>query len=182
MAKIKIIGAILSLFFASSLSMAQDAEVSRVNINTSPIGFVLGLYNVGVDVAITSNISIGVNGLFANYDNDEVDIDATGIGIRSIYFFNQVFQDSWYGSLDIGTISVDGEDKDTLETASVDGITTAVKLGYFWRWTNFNIQLGLGVQNASLDIDSSTSTDLKNDLEDLDGISPSVEFLIGFAF
>lgn len=51
-----------------------------------------------------------------------------------------------------------------------------------WRWTNFNIQLGLGVTNIKMDISASTSPDLKADLEDLEGITPAIDFLIGYAF
>lgn len=169
--------------FSAQSVFAQDTTAqSRFNINMSPVGFILGLYNLGVDVAVTPNITIGASGLLASFDSTEAEIDGSGFGVRSTYFFNQVFQDSWYATFDLATLGIDGEDKDTLETASLDAISTSLKLGYFWRWTNFNIQLGFGITNVSMDIEASTSANLKEDLENLDGISPAVDFLIGFAF
>lgn len=176
------ISVILGLLFFAQMSLAQDAETSRFNINMSPVGFILGAYNLGVDIALTKNISVGATGLLAKYESDEAEVDGVGLGLRSTYFFNHVFQDSWYASFDIGTLDVDGEDKDTADTASLDALTTSLKLGYMWRWTNFNIQLGLGVTNIKMDISASTSPDLKADLEDLEGVTPAIDFLIGYAF
>lgn len=184
----KIVVAVFVCLSFVNLSWAQESESKkRFNIHTNPLTWIVGLYSLGADVAITDNLTLGgsynIFDFSGNEFEDNIDATAKGFGLRVQYFFNQAFSNSWYltGFYD----STDGEvdDTDSNQFADFSVNSAGITAGYFWIWGNFNLQVGLGFQQNNVKVtDSTLSAQDQADIEDLDGTNITGDLRIGFAF
>jgi hypothetical protein len=184
----KLFVVVLVLLSFVNLSLAQEGESKkRFNVHTNPLTWIVGLYSIGADVAITDNVTLGGSYNIFDFSGDEfeenIDASANGLGFRAQYFFNQAFTDSWYLTGFFDSTKGEVDDTSTNQFADFRVNSTGVTAGYFWIWNNFNIQLGLGFQQNNVKVtDSTLSAQDRADLEDLDGASITGDFRIGLAF
>lgn len=184
----KIIVTALITFIFVNLSWAQEGEsMKRFNIHTNPLTWIVGLYSIGADVAITERITIGGSYNIFDFSGDEfednIEASANGLGFRAQYFFNKAFADSWYLTGFYDSTKGEVDDTSTNDFADFKINALGVTAGYFWIWDNFNIQLGLGFQRNNVRVTNSTlSPQDEADLEDLDGTRITGDLRIGFAF
>lgn len=182
---------LLNLFLVNAVSAQEEAKSKKTfNIHTNPITWLIGIYSIGVDVAVNNKLTLGgsYNHVdFSAMDLDEngqdIDANANGFGVRMQYFLNEAFHDGWYltGFGDFGKGEV--KNNDTSEFANLKSTSLGFTAGYFWIWENFNIQLGLGLQNSKINLtDSSLSAQDREDIEDLEGVRPTGDFRLGLAF
>lgn len=178
----------LGLVLMNNAYAQNEKSDTGVNIHVNPIMWLAGIYSIGLDVAVSSKVTLGgsynhFKFTSSDFNNDDIDAKANGFGLRVQYFLNEAFQDGWYFT-GFGDFSKgDVEDTVTSEFAKFNVNSMGATVGYFWRWTNFNIQLGLGLQNSTISVrDSTLSAQDKKDLEDLEGINPTGDFRIGLAF
>lgn len=165
--------------FSYSASAAGNPDNQRFNVYINPIGVLLGVANVGLDFAVSNKLTLGASLSYLDQTDGDVEVEASGAGVRAQLFARDVFTNSWYGTLSYDYATGDGEDTFDGDTASIDLSVLGLKAGYMWRWTNFNIQLAGGIQNVSVD---SESTSGNVDIDDLDGTGLALDFSLGLLF
>ncbi len=179
---------VLTSLLIANLAVAQNSgNNKRLNIHTNPITWLLGVYSLGADLAVTRNLTLGgsynIIDLSDQEFDDNIDADAKGFSLRAQYFMSEVFNDGWYFTGFGDFVKGDVKDTNTAEFADLKVNSLGLTVGYFWRWDNFNIQLGLGAQSTKIEVTNSTlSAQDRSDIEDLEGINPTGDFRIGLAF
>lgn len=183
-----ILGTALSfLFIGNAYAQSESKSGTGINIHINPITMLVGVYSIGVDVAVNQKLTLGGSYQHIDFSSEDFDsnIDATasGFGLRMQYFLNEALQDGWYfsGFGDFGKGEVDSTTSN--EYADIKVTSIGATAGYFWIWEHFNIQLGLGMQNSKIDVsDSTLSAQDRADVEDLEGVGLTGDFRIGLAF
>lgn len=150
----------------------------KININLSPLGLVLGVTNIGFDYAVARKFTLGGSFTYISLDSGAIEASATGLEIKGQYFFTEAFTNSWYLLGMYAYTSGEATNNLTLDEANLDVTSLGALGGYMWMWTNFNIQLGLGVQ--SLSVEQTTSSNV--DTSDFDGSFAYLDFRLGWAF
>jgi hypothetical protein len=166
--------------FASQVASADSfpaqpaAHEYRASITANPAAFLLGYFDVGADVKIAPQVTIGAYVNFASYTvgvgSSSSSITAFGGGGRAhFYLSGGALQDGWFVSPFAGVLPVRSFSS-TLTVLDVGGI-----IGYQWVYSSgFTQSLGLGAQYISV---SENRTDSY-----LRGTIPALEYKIGIAF
>ncbi len=170
---------LITLLLFSVSSFAQDNNYQKkFNISVNPLGLAIGIGNIGLDYAITDQVTLGGNLSYANLDTGDIEASANGFGLKAQVFANGAFTNSWYASVFYSAASGDAEDTFDGDTASIDISSMGLTGGYMWIWENFNIQFGGGFQSISVDASSNTGVDI----DDIEGTGLALDFTLGWAF
>lgn len=77
---------------------------------------------------------------------------------------------------------MDAEDISNGDSAEATLFTLGLTMGYFWRWSTFNIHLAGGIQKLSVSDLKTDSASTSQDVNDLEGLLPKIDFQLGWAF
>ena len=164
----------------------QDSSSKKwMNIRTNLLSDAVGFYNIEGEFFIGPQFSVGVAATSIAAKVNSIDVTGNMIGARINYYMGaKTFGDSFYLSAAGGTVSADFEaavtNSTTVEKASLSGSYMQAMFGYQWAWTSFNMALGAGVINYSLDDTVSTNSGTLS--IPISGALGTMEFLVGYAF
>lgn len=168
-----------------NLQSAQAAGDKSWNVRTRPLSLALGMINAQVDYAISDNLTVGPDFTSWNLTIGDYDVSASGFGVGANYYFDNVFNDSWYVSGGYSSASATVKYKSSLygnleASAQVAGV--AIGGGYHWFWESFNLNLGLNtLLAATTKVELKDSTGTVRDTYTYPG-GVGLDFAIGFAF
>jgi hypothetical protein len=168
------------------------ASPDRFNAVVNPFALLVGRAAVGLDFALTPQITVGPRlqywnlSLSATTDFEEFKIREIGLGARANYHPGQALQTGFYagGALGYTARAVDTRGKGSGQTITGDGAGMYLEAlgGYQWFWEQFNVAAGAGFQlplgSSKIKITDGSKT------EEVALISSglTLEFNIGFAF
>lgn len=161
---------------AASSSSSQGSD-KFMNIRVNPLGLVFGLINADIDFKVADAITVGPSLMFWSLAG----ITAFGGGARGNYYFNgQAFTDSFYlgAHAEYALVTY----KTSLGNSSAGVFGAGALAGYHWVWDGgFNIMLGGGIGyyagSSTVTINGQTAS-----VTGLNGVSPALEFTLGWAF
>ena len=161
-----------------------------MNIRFSPLGLIVGSFDLTLDVPVSTNWTLGPQ---LSYTHLSLGTNDTGFsikgysaGLRANWFNNGVFSSGLYvgPSLVYDDLTVTYRQSDgTSGDAKTSGLGAAVLVGYGWFWDSFNIMLGGGLQthfqNASVTV---TNPDGSQHTNSNLGTGLTGEFSLGWTF
>jgi hypothetical protein len=167
--------------------MSFSVHARDWNLRFKPVQLLIGAGNIEVGYALTENFSLAAGGMLWNVSLLDVDFEVTEMHVRGDYWFSGAFNDSWYFSGYISSMSLGMETIENSKNYSGDISATGfgIAAGYHWQWDNFNMELGVTWGSYSFDskleLEASDNTTIEED------VPPSVtggglEFNMGFAF
>lgn len=134
------------------MSFTVHAEGSDTwNVRTNPIGWVIGP-NLRLDTRVSEQWAFGVGGVYLDRTIRAVKMKGTTGELFMTYYWNQVFEPSWYVDLGLAYGDFRAEATDTsgqLASMRFGNFSAQVILGYHWFWHPFNLALGAGVVSNS---------------------------------
>ncbi len=193
--------AILNITSLSGTAMAEapasstsgDSKAGTVNARVSPLGLLIGYFNVDVDFKVGDQWTIGPTLSYwsLSMSPDSVfttsRLESKSIGARANWYNKGVFQDSLYFSpvfqLVSATFSGTSRSSGAAISASASVPVASVLVGYHWFGKSINTSLGAGV-GFGLGSSKVTATDGTTSVES--DISRSVglalDFMVGIVF
>ena len=144
---------ILSLLFCGTFASAEWREqVSnhRGNVKVSPLGLLIGYYNIDLDFAMDDHWALGPTLSYYswNFGLNSSSFKATSyaVGARGSWFSHGVYQDGLYISPILSYVgaSVSGTSGTTSASGSASAVSVSGLVGYHWFWDTFNMNLGVG--------------------------------------
>lgn len=161
-------------------------------IGVNPLGFLVGIGNAYIDLAVSSKFTIGVEGQILEDDSSSIlsgiDQEGNAYGARLRYFFNSALDDSWVITAFGGMAKSDITITQTIPTVATDRYTAdgsylGAMIGYHWQWSYFFMHLGGGYVSYNLDMEAEGPTSILTLQEaPLDGGGLAIDFSLGFAF
>ncbi len=151
---------LLTVLMSTSAAFAQSAisgTGSKYNFRFSPIGLVVGLAGVTLDVAVCSDWTVGPELSYAKFkvnasgtNQTSFDVSLASAGVRANWFKNGVYTDGLYVGpfVRYAKTSIDASGSTTV-TGEVAGVAVGSLVGYGWFWNSFNMMLGGGAAVAS---------------------------------
>ena len=185
---------LLTVLLSATGAFAQSAmnsEGSKYNFRFSPLGLLVGIAGVSLDVAVSPEWTVGPELAYAKYrisasgaNSTSYDISLASAGVRANWFKNGVYTDGIY----IGpfvryaktSIDASGSTSITGETA---GVAFGSLIGYGWFWNSFNMMLGggaavaSGVSNIVIVDSNGNRTEVPNR-----GVGFAAEYTLGWTF
>lgn len=167
---------------------AFSDAVKTVNVYVSPLSYISGFSDLGVDYFINENHLIGVKGSIINSDIEVLKSKGNAAGLRYRYMlYDDPSVSSWI--LTAGAGFFEYETTSTIETfgvtssptSSYNGIYQEFLVGYIWRWETFNMHLAAGLMNHDTKLIKSSSP-TTNVTAEFDGIETTVLYDLGIAF
>ncbi len=189
--------AIVSVGIATS-AMAQSisGDVNRlqmpeaeknVNLRWQVGAAAIGMGSISAEWRTSDYFSFGPQIAYVNWSAGDVGMTGYSVGLQGTYAFDRAFRDSWYLSPRIAysPIRAAAKDKGIEYTGDVAGTTGSLIGGYQWFWTSFNMNLGVGANVnsvARLNLTDSSGNTLEKVARYYTGVTPVVDFEIGYAF
>lgn len=187
--------AIAVVAIGSSTAFAEETvnSADNFNIRFGPVALLIGVVNIGVDVAVHDQLTIGPEVSYLHWNlsssgafTTDYDIRAYAAGLRANWYANGVFTDGLYIAPKISYSKATVSSSDS--TGTVEGeasvfVATGL-VGYAWFWDGFNIHLGGG---ASLPVGDG-NVKIKDSTGQEDSVSISrtgnlaLEFDLGWTF
>lgn len=154
---------------------AGVAQAHNYNVNVYPLGLLIGSVSGSFEFGASSNWSIGPTLSIFSLSLGDASVSSTAYGARANYFMGGTFNEGWYLGPEIGISNFTA--KNGTESASASGLAVSGYVGYFWKWTNFNIHLGGGVSYVNV-----ANVTVAGESLTLSGMRPGFEFKMGYAF
>lgn len=195
----RLIALSLALAALPSLAHAEDvAEVSRQranSVNVSPLGVLIGAYNVNYERLLSGGHGLLVEGGFTHLSNDEVSATGFGGGLGYRYHFRGEMNGGFAGvNLHAARASADADvvSGGMRRTFDVDvtALSLTANIGRRWVWdSGFNITARIGAGYADYDLSSSSSDpDVQEAIDEVNDFYTRIpvaidgELSIGWAF
>lgn len=179
----------MKYLFVLLLSMSSyQVSAKVVNLSINPIAAGLGVAQPSLDFRLSKKFAIGASVISIDYDDElltGVEQKGDGYSARALFFFNEVFTDSWFISAEYAAFSTDVTLRDIFTSAvtatgEADYTVTSLMLGYLWQWSYFNISLAMGAYDYNSDITVTSGTITDDDILDESGFGGDLR--IGLAF
>lgn len=165
---------------------------ATINLRFDPVPTLIGALSGGIDFELNDSVTIGPRATLMSAQLGDYKFLGWGIGARFNYALNgKNFTNGWYWgpSIDYGYIKVERSSSIWGQlSGEVSGLSTSQLFGYSWFWNSFNMALGAGAQIAQggkalemKDANGIKREDFSNYFATI-GISPKVEFTLGFKF
>lgn len=170
----------------SEKSLATRGSGNNMNFRFSPLGLLVGILNGDLQFKMSNQWTMGPSALVWNLKVPDITLNATGAALSGMYYFDEVFEDSWYVSPAVGYISLTTKEKENLidYEGNYTGLHMALGAGYIWHWESFNLSLGANwFYLLSGNISKKDAAGNPKEDSSLAGI-PSVrfDFMMGFTF
>jgi hypothetical protein len=185
--------AAIALCTTLAWSPARADNTDRFDFRFSPIGLIVGSFDVYVDVAIAPEWTIGPALQYWHFSinsgsdfTSSFDITAYALGVRANWFQNGVYTDGLYigPSVKYANVTLKTSDSNGSVSGSVSGVLVGALIGYGWFWNSFNMMLGAGANlgvgnsnNVTVTGSSGNTTTTSTSLSGLD-----LEFSLGWTF
>ena len=185
---------LFTLLLSSTAAFAQSAmntSGSKYNFRFSPIGLLVGLASVSLDVAITPEWTVGPELSYAKFklnasgtNQTSFDVSLASAGVRANWFKNGVYTDGLYVGpfVRYAKTSIDASGSTTI-TGESAGVAVGSLVGYGWFWNSFNMMLGggaalaTGVSNMVITDSNGNRTEVPNR-----GAGFAAEYSLGWTF
>ncbi|MEM9337279.1 MAG: DUF3575 domain-containing protein [Bacteroidota bacterium] len=165
-----------------TLSAMSQTKSGAIKVN--PIGLLFGFANASYEKALGANSSaqLGARLIFADFGSTEL----SGFGFRPEYrrYPNGALNRFYWGPV-INFDSFTAKDSFLDSEANVTSLGGGLKIGMNWllgQKENVVIDLGLGAQYLNTSVDVKLGSENGFDLGSFDGVSPILNFSIGYAF
>lgn len=174
-------------------STTGDSKAASINVRVSPLGLLIGYFNVDVDFKIGDQWTIGPTLSYWSFDTGSDSVFRTGrvesksIGARANWYQKGVFQDSLYFSPVLQFISATFTGTSRSSGASISSSASlpvaSALVGYHWFGKSFNTSLGAGL-GFGLGTSKVKATDGTNTVEsDISrNVGFALDFMVGIVF
>lgn len=185
---------LITVLLSASAAFAESplvSKTSKYNFRFLPLGLVVGLASVSLDVAVNPDWTVGPELSYAKFKVDasgtngaSFDVNLASGGIRANWFKHGVYTDGLYVGPFVRyaktAINSTGTTTVTGETA---GVAIGSLIGYGWFWDSFNMMLGAGAAVATGESNMVvTETNGKRTEIPNRGAGPAGEFSLGWTF
>lgn len=128
-------------------------RAARYNIRANPLGLIFGTLDLGFDITLNGQWTIGPMLRYASRSGDLDDgrtnyaVHYLGVGARGTWFRNGVFRQGLYAAPTATYVNagVKLQDSKTPTTEySASGLMVGGLVGYGWFWDSFNVMVGGG--------------------------------------
>jgi hypothetical protein len=168
----------------------DHSQGKNFNVRTNLLYDALGYYNLGVDVAISNRLTLGVEGTIFNDEDDDLQLSSKEYGVSANWYINTPsISDGWVLGLYLGLIDFEITDTmyasgtSTLADFTFDGggAVAQAAVYYHWVWSLFNLSLGGGVRYYAVDSTLTLSSGESVNVP-IDGAALHIELSVGLAF
>jgi hypothetical protein len=156
---------LLTILLSTSSALAEGETSSsgaKYNFRFSPLGLIVGLASVSVDIAIHPEWTVGPEFSYAKFNvstsginntsTSTLDVNVASAGLRANWFKNGVYTDGLYVGpfARYATTNINATGATTV-TGKTSGVAVGSLIGYGWFWNSFNMMLGAGAALAAGD-------------------------------
>lgn len=197
-APLKMISVLMTMLLAGQVHAQQTitGDVNRlntlaydknINLRWQASAAAAGMGSLSAEWRASDYFTFGPSIAYVNWRVGDVGMSGYSVGLQGTYAFDQAFRDSWYLSPRIAysPIRATARDKGIEYSGDVAGTTGSLIGGYQWFWDSFNMNLGVGAtvnSVARLNLTDSSGNKLDKASQYYTGVTPVVDFEIGYAF
>lgn len=174
--------------------MTYASDSAEYNFRFSPIGLIVGSINIGLDIVVAPDWTVGPAVQYWRYKissddtifSSDYEITAYSFGGRANWFKNGNFTDGLYVGPSLSYASVKLTTKDSLGdtvTGSASVMLASCLVGYGWYWDSFNMMLGggaalgLGDTKVKVETSSGSTTEVSSSIAGV-----ALEYSLGWTF
>jgi hypothetical protein len=151
---------LFTVLLSTSAALAQtetSGSGSKYNFRFSPLGLIVGLASISLDIAIHPEWTVGPELSYAKFNVNtsgtnptSLDVNLASAGLRANWFKNGVYTDGLYVGpfVRYAKTSINASGATTV-TGETSGVAAGSLIGYGWFWDSFNMMLGAGAAVAS---------------------------------